>query len=68
MIFDADFIEKAEKGDMKHSEAACDADGQERAAVSEENPYGGLTDDQKIDRIAAKILKTHRAAFEELAK
>jgi antitoxin Phd len=30
--------------------------------------YFELTDDEKIDVIAARILKKHRRAFEELAK
>lgn len=32
------------------------------------NPYFELTDDEKIDIAAARILKKYRAAFEELAK
>ena len=28
----------------------------------------GMTDDEKIDAAAARILNAHRAAFEELAK
>ncbi len=33
-----------------------------------ENPLLDLTDDEKIDIVAARILKRYRAAFEELAK
>ena len=32
------------------------------------NPYLQLTDDEKIDIVAARILKKFRPAFEELAK
>ena len=32
------------------------------------NPYFELTDDEKIDIAAARILKKYREAFEELAK
>ena len=32
------------------------------------NPYIELTDDEKIDIVAARILKRFRPAFEELAK
>ena len=31
-------------------------------------PFFDLTDDEKIDIIAARILKEHKAAFRELAK
>lgn len=34
----------------------------------ESNPYIKLTDDEKIDIVAARILKKFRHAFEELAK
>lgn len=34
----------------------------------ESNPYLQLTDDEKIDIVAARILKKFRPAFEELAK
>lgn len=34
----------------------------------ETNPYLQLTDDEKIDIVAARILKKFRPAFEELAK
>ena len=34
----------------------------------DENPVIDLTDDEKIDIVAARILKKYRAAFEELAK
>ena len=34
----------------------------------ESNPYLQLTDDEKIDIAAARILKKYRPAFEELAK
>ncbi len=34
----------------------------------DENPVIDLTDDEKIDIIAARILKKYRAAFEALAK
>lgn len=33
-----------------------------------ENPIMDLTDDEKIDIVAKRILAEHRAAFEELAK
>ena len=32
------------------------------------NPYFELTDDEKIDIAAARVLKKYREAFEELAK
>ncbi len=31
-------------------------------------PYSEMTDDEKIDVVASRILKEHRAAFEDLAK
>ncbi len=34
----------------------------------DENPVIDLTDDEKIDIVAARILRKYRAAFEELAK
>ena len=34
----------------------------------ENTPYFEMTDDEKIDVIAARILKKYHAAFEELAK
>ena len=34
----------------------------------ESTPYFDMTDDEKIDVIAARILKKFRPAFEELAK
>lgn len=34
----------------------------------EKTPYFDLTDDEKIDIVAARILKKYHAAFEELAK
>ncbi len=34
----------------------------------QDNPMLDLTDDEKIDVIAARILERHRKAFEELAK
>lgn len=34
----------------------------------ESTPYFEMTDDEKIDVIAARILKKYRPAFEELAK
>ena len=34
----------------------------------DENPVIDLTDDEKIDIVAARILKKYHAAFEELAK
>ncbi len=34
----------------------------------EESPIVEMTDDEKIDFVAARILKKYRAAFEELAK
>ena len=33
-----------------------------------DNPILDLTDDEKIDIVAKRILNKHRAAFEELAK
>ena len=38
----------------------------ELATCSENAP--GLTDDQKVDIVAARIWEKHKAAFEELAK
>ena len=34
----------------------------------EESPIIAMTDDEKIDFVAARILKQHKAAFLELAK
>ncbi len=37
-------------------------------AIREEEPVIEMTDDEKIDFVAQRILREHRAAFEELAK
>ena len=34
----------------------------------DESPIIEMTDDEKIDFVAARVLREHRAAFEELAK
>ena len=34
----------------------------------EESPIIEMTDDEKIDFVAARILREHKAAFQELAK
>lgn len=34
----------------------------------ESNPYFDMTDDEKIDVVATRILKKYKPAFEELAK
>ena len=34
----------------------------------ENNPLIDLTDDEKIDEVAKRVLEKHRKAFEELAK
>ena len=34
----------------------------------ESTPYFEMTDDEKIDFVAARVLKQYRRAFEELAK
>ena len=36
--------------------------------IIEETPIIEMTDDEKIDFVAARILKEHKAAFQELAK
>ena len=38
------------------------------APIDKQNPEIEMTDDEKIDFVAARVLKEYRRAFEELAK
>ena len=49
--------------EIKHH---TELDGQ--VIKSEDDPMAGISDDEKIDFVAAKILREHKAAFLELAK
>ena len=47
---------------------SCHAETNETVSNSEESILANMTDDEKIDYVAARILKKYKAAFLELAK
>ena len=54
----------------KHGQAVLFKNNRPRYLLidMENSPVIDMSDDEKIDFVAARILKKHRAAFEELAK
>ena len=80
MMIDTKSIVTATEANQNFSKVARIADSQGQAVIfknnkpkyllidMESNSYFELTDDEKIDIVAARIMKRHRAAFEELAK
>ena len=80
MMIDTKSIVTATEANQNFSKVTRIADSQGQAVIfknnkpkyllidMESNSYFELTDDEKIDIVAARIMKRHRAAFEELAK
>lgn len=80
MMIDTKSIVTATEANQNFSKVARIAESQGQAVIfknnkpkyllidMESNSYFELTDDEKIDIVAARIMKRHRAAFEELAK
>lgn len=80
MMIDTNSIVTATEANQNFSRVARIADSHGQAVIfknnrpkyllvdMENNAYFELTDDEKIDVAAARILKKYRAAFEELAK
>lgn len=80
MTINTNTIVSATEANQNYSRAARIADAHGQAVIFKNNrpkyiwvdvdstPYFEMTDDEKIDVVAARILKEHRAAFEELAK
>jgi len=80
MIIDTNTIVSATEANQNFSRVTRIADKNGQAVIfknnrpkyllidMDSNPYFELTDDEKIDIAAARILKKYRAAFEELAK
>ena len=80
MMIDTTSIVTATEANQNFSKVARIADSQGQAVIfknnkpkyllidMESNSYFELTDDERIDVVAARIMKRHRAAFEELAK
>lgn len=80
MTINTNTIVSATEANQNFSRVARMADTHGQAVIFKNNrpkyilvdvdstPYFEMTDDEKIDVVAARILKEHRAAFEELAK
>ena len=80
MTIDTNTIVSATEANQNFSRVARIADAHGQAVIFKNNrpkyilvdvdstPYFEMTDDEKIDVVAARILKEHKAAFEELAK
>ncbi len=80
MTINTNTIVSATEANQNFSRVARIADTHGQAVIFKNNrpkyilvdvdstPYFEMTDDEKIDVVAARILKEHRAAFEELAK
>ena len=80
MQIDTNTIVSATEANQNFSRVARIADAKGQAVIFKNNkpkyllidmestPYFEMTDDEKIDVIAARILKKYRPAFEELAK
>ena len=80
MTINTNTIVSATEANQNFSRVARIADAHGQAVIFKNNrpkyilvdvdstPYFEMTDDEKIDVVAARILKEHRAAFEELAK
>ena len=80
MTINTNTIVSATEANQNFSRVARIADAHGQAVIFKNNrpkyilvdvdstPYFEMTDDEKIDVVAARILKEHRAAFVELAK
>ena len=80
MMISANAIVSASEANQNFSRVTRIADAQGQAVIFKNNkpkyllvdiestPYFDMTDDEKIDVIAARILKKFKPAFEELAK
>ena len=80
MMFNTNAIVSASEANQNFSRVTRIADAQGQAVIFKNNkpkyllvdiestPYFDMTDDEKIDVIAARILKKFKPAFEELAK
>lgn len=80
MLINTNTIVSASEANQNFSRVARIADAQGQAVIFKNNrpkyllvdidatPYFDMTDDEKIDIIAARILKKFKPAFEELAK
>ena len=80
MRIDTNAIGSVSEANQNFSRVARIADAQGQAVIFQNNrpkyllvdveatPYFDMTDDEKIDIIAARVLKRFKPAFEELAK
>lgn len=80
MMINTNAIVSASEANQNFSRITRIADAQGQAVIFKNNkpkyllvdiestPYFDMTDDEKIDVIAARILKKFKPAFEELAK
>ena len=80
MTIDTNAIVSVSEANQNFSRVTRIADAQGQAVIFKNNkpkyllvdiestPYFDMTDDEKIDVIAARILKKFKPAFEELAK
>ena len=80
MMINTNAIVSASEANQNFSRVTRVADAQGQAVIFKNNkpkyllvdiestPYFDMTDDEKIDVIAARILKKFKPAFEELAK
>ena len=80
MMINTNAIVSASEANQNFSRVTRIADAQGQAVIFKNNkpkyllvdiestPYLDMTDDEKIDVIAARILKKFKPAFEELAK
>lgn len=80
MMINTNAIVSASEANQNFSRVTRIADAQGQAVIFKNNkpkyllvdiestPYFEMTDDEKIDVIAARILKKFKPAFEELAK
>lgn len=80
MMINTNAIVSASEANQNFSRVTRIADDQGQAVIFKNNkpkyllvdiestPYFDMTDDEKIDVIAARILKKFKPAFEELAK
>ena len=80
MMINTNAIVSASEANQNFSRVTRIADAQGQALIFKNNkpkyllvdiestPYFDMTDDEKIDVIAARILKKFKPAFEELAK
>ena len=80
MMINSNAIVSATEANQNFSKVARMAEAQGRGVVFKNNrpkyllidldtePQIEMTEDEKLDFVAARILREHRAAFEELAK